>query len=274
MGWYFRALGKRRLAELLLLIVFFLFFLGPLLNLVILAFSGVWRYPAILPQAWSLQWWTFVLSKDEVVKSIILSFSLAIVVTLCSIVVCVPAAYAFARMKFPFRNFFLFSFLLTHAFPKMGLYVSIAVLYYKVGLMNTFVGVVLMHLVNTLLFMTWIPSAAFRSIHRAQEEAARDVGASPLRVFWHVTLPMALPAITVASVFAFLASLNEAQGTFLVGIPDFKTMPLIMYAIVSDYPATAGAVFSMVLSLPTILLLFAVRRFVNADVISSGFQAK
>lgn len=274
MNWYFRALGRRRLAELILLSIFCLFFLGPLLNLLVLAFTGKWQYPAALPQSWSLQWWQFVMTKPEVLPSISLSFLIAIVVTVCSIVICVPAAYAFARISFPFKKFFFFSFLLTNAFPKMGLYVSIAVLFYKLGLMNTFLGVVLIHIVNTLMFMTWIPSAAFKSIHRAQEEAARDAGAGPFRVFWHITLPMALPAILVASVFAFLSSLNEAQGTFLVGIPDFKTMPVIMYAIVSDYPSTAGAVFSVVLSLPTIILLLAVKRFVNGDVLSRGFQGK
>ncbi|WP_199624602.1 ABC transporter permease [Paenibacillus alkalitolerans] len=274
MGWYLRAVGKRKIIEFVLLTIFVVFFLGPLINLLLLAFSGKWQYPALLPQAWSLEWWSFVLSKDEVVESISLSFLIAIVVTLLSVALCIPAAYAFARIRFPLSRWFLFSYLLTNAFPKMGLYVSIAVLFYKVGLMNTFLGVVLIHIVNTLMFMTWIPAAAFKSVHQAQEESARDAGAGPFRVFWHVTLPMALPGIIVASIFTFLSSLDEAQGTFLVGIPDFKTMPLIMYAIVEDYPSTAGAVFSVILTLPTIILLLAARRFVSADVMSSGFHMK
>jgi len=272
--WYFRALGKRKLFEFILLVVFTVFFMGPLLNLLLLAFTGKWQYPAVLPQSWSLDWWKFVLSKDEVVKSIGLSFLIATVVTAVSIVLCIPAAYAFARIRFPLSRMFLFSFLLTHAFPKMGLYVSIGVLFYKLGLMNTFTGVVLIHIVNTLMFMTWIPSAAFRSVHQAQEESARDAGASPFRVFRSITLPMAMPGITVASIFTFLNSLDEAQGTFLVGIPDFRTMPVVMYSIVADYPSTAGAVFSIILTLPTAVLLIAAQRFVTADVMSSGFQVK
>jgi putative spermidine/putrescine transport system permease protein len=85
---------------------------------------------------------------------------------------------------------------------------------------------------------------------------------------------MALPGIMVASIFTFLNSLDEAQGTFLVGIPDFRTMPVVMYSIISDYPSTAGAVFSIILTLPTIVLLLAAKRFVSADVMSSGFQMK
>ncbi|WJH36678.1 ABC transporter permease subunit [Paenibacillus sp. CC-CFT747] len=274
MLWYFKNAGKRKWIEFLLLVVFAVFFMGPLLNLLLLAFTGKWQYPAPIPQSWSLDWWKFVLSKDEVVKSIGLSFLIATVVTVLSIVLCIPAAYAFARIRFPLSRLFLFSFLLTHAFPKMGLYVSIAVLFYKLGLMNTFMGVVLIHIVNTLMFMTWIPSSAFRNVHQSQEESARDVGASPFRVFWSITFPMALPGITVASIFTFLNSLDEAQGTYLVGIPDFRTMPVVMYSIISDYPSTAGAVFSIILTLPTIVLLLAAQRFVSADVMSSGFQVK
>ncbi|MFD0710480.1 ABC transporter permease [Paenibacillus sp. GCM10027626] len=274
MLWYFRAVGIRRIVEFILLTVFAVFFAGPLLNLAVLAFSGGWSYPDALPQQWSLKWWSFVLSKEDIAASIGLSFLIAALVTALSIVLCIPAAYAFARIRFPFKKVFLFSFLLTHAFPKMGLYVAIAVLFYRLGLMNTLLGVVLIHMINVLMFMTWIPTAAFRNVHAAQEESARDVGASPFRVFRSITLPMAMPGILVASVFTFLNSLDEAQGTFLVGIPDYKTMPIVMYSIVSDFPASAGAVFSIILTAPTLILLLAAQRLVSADVLASGFQVK
>jgi len=272
--WYFRSVGIRRIVEFILLTIFAVFFAGPLLNLAVLAFSGQWTYPDALPQQWSLKWWSFVLSKDDIASSIGLSFLIATLVTALSIVICIPAAYAFARIRFPFKKVFLFSFLLTHAFPKMGLYVAIAVLFYRFGLMNTLLGVVLIHMINVLMFMTWIPTSAFRNVHAAQEESARDVGASPFRVFRSITLPMAMPGILVASVFTFLNSLDEAQGTFLVGIPDYKTMPIVMYSIVSDFPASAGAVFSIILTLPTLILLLAAQRLVSADVLASGFQVK
>lgn len=272
--WYFRALGTRKIIEFIFLCIFMLFFFGPLLNLLLLAFAGEWQYPDILPRVWSLDWWSFVLQDESLVRSMWLSFVIATIVTFISIIICIPAAYAFARIQFPLRRFFLFSFLLTNAFPKMGLYVAIAVLFYQMNLMNTFTGIILIHIINTLMFMTWIPSAAFENVHRSQEEAARDAGASPLRVFWHITLPMAKPGIIVASVFTFLSSLNEAEGTFLVGVPNYQTMPVIMYSIIADYPSTAGAVFSVILTLPTIILLFAARRFVGADTFANGFKMK
>ncbi|QDP41765.1 ABC transporter permease subunit [Radiobacillus deserti] len=272
--WFIKASGKRKIVEFIGLSIFLIFFFGPLVNLLLLAFSGEWQYPEALPQAWSLEWWSFVLQDDSIVRSMWLSFLIATIVTLISLIICIPAAYAFARIQFPLRRFFLFSFLLTNAFPKMGLYVAIAVLFYQLNIMNTFTGIILIHVINTLMFMTWIPSAAFENVHRSQEEAARDAGASPLRVFWHITLPMAKPGIIVASVFTFLSSLDEAEGTFLVGIPDYQTMPVIMYSIIADYPSTAGAVFSVILTLPTIILLLAARRFVGAESFANGLRMK
>ncbi|REE87503.1 putative spermidine/putrescine transport system permease protein [Paenibacillus taihuensis] len=274
MRWYFRAVGAKRIIAFIVLALFVIFFLGPLLNLLILAFTGRWNYPDVLPHEWSLKWWTFVFQQEDIANSMGLSFLIAAIVTGLSIVLCIPAAYAFARIRFPLSRFFLFSFLLTHAFPKMGLYVSIAVLFYKLGLMNTLAGVVLIHMINVLMYMTWIPTASFRNIHAAQEESARDVGAGPFLVFRRITLPMAMPGILVASIFTFLNSLDEAQGTFLVGIPNYKTMPIVMYSIISDYPAYAGAVFSIILTAPTVILLLAAQRFVSADVMASGFQVK
>jgi putative spermidine/putrescine transport system permease protein len=118
MRWYLKALGTRKIIEFILLIIFVIFFFAPLLNLVVLAFSGKWSYPDLLPHMWSLKWWTFVFQQEDIAHSISLSFMIATIVTAASIIICVPAAYAFARIRFPLSRFFLFSFLLTHAFPK------------------------------------------------------------------------------------------------------------------------------------------------------------
>jgi putative spermidine/putrescine transport system permease protein len=273
------ALKKRKkqtvnVFSLLGLLIFMVFFIAPLINLALWAFTDEWRSTSLLPNSYGLKWWSYVLKQEKIVSSISLSFMIATITTIVSAVICIPAAYAFSRIKFPFRRFFMFSFLLTNAFPKMGLYVSIAYLFFKLGLMNTLIGVIIIHLLNTLMYMTWIPSSSFRNVHKELEEAARDVGAGPIRTFFTITLPMALPGILVACIFTFLASLNESQGTFLVGVPDFMTMPVIMYSIVADYPVSAGAVFSIILSVPTVLLIGILRKYSGNDALAKGFSMK
>lgn len=275
-GIYY-TIGKKGFIQAVIFTVFLLFFFGPLVNTLMMAFADKYNYaenPYFLPSTLSLKWWKFVLTQKNLVSSIALSFIVAILATVISLLICLPAAYAFARYKFPFKRVFQFSFLFANAFPKMGLYVSIAIIFYKLNLMGTFTGVLLIHLLGTLMYMTWIPAGAFRNVHKNQEEAARDVGATPFQAFAHVTLPLAMPGIMVACIFTFLQSLEEAQGTLLVGVPNFKTIPVVMYGVIYDYPATAGAVFAVILVLPTLILLSVFRKFVGADAMAAGFKMK
>ncbi len=267
-------LGKRKFMEYLLISLFLIFFYLPLANLCMLAFANRYEVPSIFPQEFGFKWWNFVLGQNSLVRSIITSFVLAIIVTAVSLLICIPAAYALARYNFIGKKLFLLSFLMSNAYPKMGLYISMGIIFYKLNLMGTFAGVVIIHVLNSMMFMTWIPSGAFRSVYRQQEESARDVGAGPFRTFISITLPLATPGIAVASVFTFLGSLEESQGTLLVGFPQVKTMPVQLYGIIMEYPITAGPVLSLILIIPTLLILFVMRKYAGADTISKGFSMK
>ena len=257
------SLGKNKFWEYVLLALFLLFFYGPLMNMLLLSFAGDYEYPDVIPRSYGFKWWDYVLSKAQLVQSIGTSLVLAVVVTLLSLAVCLPAAYALARYPFRGRSAVRLSFLLTNAFPKMGIYTAMAVIFYKLNLIGTFAGVVLVHIVNTMMFMVWIPSGAFRTVHIQQEESARDVGASPLRTFLMVTLPMAKPGIIVASLYTFLGSMEEAQGSLLIGLPNVHTMPSELYGIIMSFPDTGGAVFAMILLVPSILLLVVSNAFMT-----------
>ena len=223
---------------------------------------------------WTLQRWRPVFDDPNLSHSMQLSFEFAPVVTVVSAVICLPAAYAFSRYKLPGRRVLLISLFATNAFPKIGLYISMAGVFYSLNLMGTFLGVVIVQLIGTIVFMTWIPAAAFSAIPRSLEEAARDVGAGPLRVFFRVTFPLAAPAIFVAMILSFLASFDEAQGTFLVGIPKYITMPTEMYTLVLNYPEQVAAVFSLLLAIPSVVLMAFARKHVMGGKLAEGFQLR
>ena len=272
---FYHAVGRRKFLEFILLAAFILFFYGPLINMLMLAFANEYQAPAILPQEWGFKWWEYVFSQDSLVSSIVQSFIVAIVTTIVSAILCIPAAYSIARFKYHGRKLFMLSFLLTNAFPKLGIYTSIAVLFYKYNLMGTYTGVIIIHMINSMMFMVWLPASAFRSVHRQQEEAARDVGAGPIRTFFKVTLPMAMPGISVATLYTFLGSMEEAQGTMLVGMARVQTMPVAMYGIVLDSSAIQiGAVFAILLIIPSAVLIFAMRKYIGPEAIAGGFKMK
>lgn len=263
-------------ALVVFLLMLLVFILGPLVWLAAHAFSdpGDWPYPQLIPNRLTLSWWRTVLSDHSLLTSIQQSFTFAPIVTAVSAVVCLPAAYAFSRLQFPGRQAMLVSLFAANAFPKIGLFVALAGLLYTFHLMQTFLGVVIVQLLGTLVYMTWIPAAAFASVPRSLEEAARDLGAGPLRVFFRVTLPLAAPGIAVAMILSFIAAFDEAQGTYLVGAPKYVTMPTQMYTLVLNYPEPAAAVFAILLSIPSLVLMLLVRRHIMGGRLAEGFQLR
>jgi putative spermidine/putrescine transport system permease protein len=251
-----------------------LFILGPLIWLAIHAFATEWIYPNLLPEGLTFKWWNTIVGDQELIESIKNSLLISPIVVLLSAVICLPAAYAFSRYEFFGRKTFLIGMFAANAFPKIGLFASIATLYYTLNLMGTVVGVIIVQLLGTIIFMTWIPAAAFGSVPRNLEDAARDAGASKLRTFRDITLRLAMPGILVAMVMSFLASFDEAQGTYLVGVPTIYTMPTKMYALVLNYPVQIAAVFSILLAAPSVLLISIARKNIIGGQLADGFQIK
>lgn len=266
--------GVRAALTVVLMVALLVFVVGPLAWLAIRAFATTWTYPNLLPDGWTLKWWRTVFADARLFSSIRLSLAFAFTTLAVASLICLPAAYAFARFDFPGRRFFLIGLFATNAFPKTGLFVALASLFYAFNLMTTFTGVVIVHLLGTVVFMTWIPAAAFASVPRSLEEAAQDSGAGKLRVFLTVTAPIALPGILVALIMSFLASFDEAQGTYLVGAPVFYTMPTEMYSLVLNYPRQVAAVFSVLLSIPSVTLLLLVRKHIMGGQLAEGFQIR
>lgn len=257
---------------IIMLVLLFVVIIGPMISVVFWAFAERWRYPSLVPTTWGTSYWGQTLARADIKSALPLSIVLALSVTLISAIICLPAAYAFARMRFPGRMGFLLSFLATNAFPRFGLYVSIAVVFFRLNLIGTIQGVALIQLVNTLLLMIWIPTSAFQGVDHSLEEAALDVGASKIRVFIQITLPLVLPALSAALLLTFVSTFYEAQGALIIGIPNITTMPVLMYSIInSQVIVQYGAVISLILWLPSLLLLLFAQRFVRGGAISAGF---
>lgn len=251
-----------------------LFILAPMVTLAIGAFAWNWFYPSALPSAWSFVWWSRILTTSGLLSSIELSLVFAVVATAASAVLCLPAAYAFGRSRFRGKSAMMMSIFAVNAFPKIGLYIALASVLYAFNLIGTFTGVVVVQLLTTLVTMTWIPAGSFAAVPIALEEAARDAGASRWRVFYTVTLPLARPGILVALILSFLSCLDEAQGTLLVGVPGYITMPVQMYNLIANFPGPATAVFAVLLTLPSVILLLFARKYLFDGTLASGYQLR
>jgi putative spermidine/putrescine transport system permease protein len=246
--------------------------LGPMLNVFLWAFTERWRYPDLLPSEWGLRFWPDTFARADIIQGFATSVWVSLIVTGLSALICLPAAYAFARLSFPGRTVLLLSFLTTNAFPRFGLYIAIAVIFFRLQLIGTVAGVVLIQLINTLLFMIWIPTAAFQGVDRSLEEAAMDVGASRLRVFVQITLPLVLPALAAALLLTFVGAFYETQGALLIGVPNVRTLPVVMIALINNQVVVQyGAILSVALWVPSLILLVFAQRVLRGGTLASGF---
>ncbi len=266
-----RWLSDRDWTGIAFLVVLSVFILLPLVVTGVWAFAEVWRYPAVIPQRMGLGYWSETLSRADVWVALSASLRITTTVTLISAAICFPAAYAFARLDFPGRNTLFLSFLAVQAFPRFGLIVTTASIFLTMGLVGTFWGVVLIQLINTLLYMIWIPTSAFQGVDRRLEEAARDVGASPLRVFWSITLPQAAPTLFAALLITFVGTFYETDGAWLIGLPTVRTIPMTMIAFINNaLEVQYGAVLFVLLWVPSFIVMMFARRVMGAEAFAKG----
>ena len=107
------------------------------------------------------------------------------------------------------------------------------------------------------------PPAAFAAVDRDLELAARNIGASPLRTFVTVTLPLAAPGIMASAIFVFLESLDEFTGTFFVGVPQVTTLPLLLYSASMGGNYQIASITALILLVPSVLFMLFIERFLQ-----------
>ncbi|UCC85954.1 MAG: ABC transporter permease subunit [Anaerolineales bacterium] len=259
-------------AVVLVFLCFFIF--GPMLALVLWSVAMKWFWPHVLPQEIGLDYWAQALGLQKslaigavsITDAFQTSIVIAVLVVVLAMLIAVPAGYVLAKYRIPFRGAILFLFLMPQAFPQQPVFVNLLFSFNKIGLTSTIHGVVLIHLMVSLVFAVWISSAAFKGIPPELEEAARSVGASRLRAFFQITLPLAAPGLLASAVFVFLTSLDEFTGTFFIGLPFISTLPMLLYSS-SGYNLQFASVIAIVLLIPSILFMVIIERFLKAEYI-------
>lgn len=261
----------KSLEAVLLVFLFFLIF-GPMVGLVLWSIAIRWFWPHALPQDVGLDYWAQALGFQKslaigavsITEAFQTSMIIAVLVVVLTMLIAIPAGYALAKYAVPFRGAILFLFLMPLAFPQQPVFVNLLLTFTRMGLTSTIQGVVLIHLMVSLVFAVWISSAAFKSIPPELEEAARSVGASKLRAFVQIILPLAAPGLLASAVFVFLTSLDEFTGTFFIGLPFISTLPMLLYAS-SGSNLQFASVIAIVLLIPSILFMVIIERFLRGE---------
>jgi len=264
----------RKTIEIIIFTVFIFFLFTPVLSLGIWSVALRWYWPHTLPQKIGFDYWlqalgitkSVTLGAVNVVPAFLLSLGIAIIVVIITMMIAIPAGYALAKLKIPalLKGIILILFLLPRAFPQQPVFLNLMLMFNKIGLTGTVFGVILVHLVVGLVFAVWITTSTFSSIPPELEEAARSVGATRLKAFLKVTLPISAPGLIASAVFVFLTSMDEFTGTFFVGLPFVTTLPMTLYSA-SGSNIQFASVIAILLLIPSILFMILIQKFLKAE---------
>jgi len=264
-------LKKHRVALWLLkvaAICFILFvIIGPLIGVVLWSFAIKWYWPHLIPQVMGVRYWMDVFHRGRVLDSILLSLEIASIVVALSLVIAAPAAYGFSRYKLPLEKFLLIIFLMPQAFPQLPIFINIAAVFARHSLTGNMWGIIFVHTMASLVFSVWIITATFRSIPEELEQAALNLGASRLKTFFTITLPLAIPGLVASAIFVFLWSMGEFTGAFFIGAPYIQTAPVMMYTAAMGYNMQTASVVALILMIPAIAFMIIIEKYLKAEYI-------
>ena len=206
-----------------------------------------------------------------------LSASLIVALSSTAIVVAAatPAAYYTARHRFPGRSAFLLLVLVTQMFSPTALVVGLYREFFELGLVDTYAALILTNAAFNLAFAIWILRAFFAAIPREIEEAAAVDGCGRLRALVQVVLPLALPAIVTAVIFAFIAAWNEyIVALTLMTDPAHRPLTVGITSYVTAYVQHWNHLFaaSALAIVPVVILFASIERHLVAGLTAGSVK--
>jgi multiple sugar transport system permease protein len=238
--------------------------LVPIYLIAVAAFSksaAVYDFPkSWLPTQFSTDTMSFFVNSTGVLQSVKNSIIVALGTIVLSLSIGAPAGYALARFRFPGRDAFHLAVLSSKMFPIAILSIPLAVAFITLGLYDTLLGVVIIHSAMVLPFVVIVTAGVFYSVSRELEEAAMTLGTSRFGAFIRVALPLALPGLAAAAIFAFVSSWNEVFAATILTVRE-RTLPAHVLATLNQSPLYfkfAGGFFMII---PSLFFIFFMRKY-------------
>lgn len=223
--------------RILILVVGFTFLYAPMLMLVIYSFNSsklvtVWV-------GWSTRWYTQLFHDSAMINAVGMSLSIATAAATMAVIVGTLAAVVIVRFG-RFKGSTGFAFMLTAPLVMPDVITGLALLLLFVAMGHAFgwpaergmFTIWLAHVTFCSAYVAVVVAARLRELDHSIEEAAMDLGATPLKVFFIITVPMIAPALVSGWLLAFTLSLDDLVIASFVAGPGSTTLPMLVFASV------------------------------------------
>ena len=236
--------------------------------------AEVFADPGLIPSAPTFEAYRAVLASDSFTTSFVNSLIVGAGTTALSILIGVPAAYAFARFRFRGRHLLLLFTLLPRLVPSLGLLVPIYRLAVVAGLLDKRLTLIIVYTAMLLPLAVWLMVGFFQQIPREIEEAASVDGASLWGRLRYIVAPLAAPALITIGVLAFREAWNEFTLVLvLTNTPGKRTLPFELYLMqgiegIANFPREAA--FTVLTILPFVLVYTRIEKYVVAGLVTGA----
>jgi multiple sugar transport system permease protein len=263
-----RSLGRQVLIDRILLytvaVILALWTLVPIYLIALAAFSersAVFEYPkTVLPTRFSTETMAFFVGSSGVLSSVKNSVIVALGTIVVALALGAPAGYALSRFRFPGRDGFQLAVLSSKMFPIAILAIPLAVTFIDLGLYDKLLGVIIVHSAMVLPFVIIVTAGVFASVSRELEEAAQTLGTSRLGAFVRIALPLALPGMAAAAIFAFVTSWNEVFAATILTLRE-RTLPALVVASLNQSPIYFKFAGGFFLIIPSLFFIWFMRKY-------------
>lgn len=249
--------GVSRLPDraLLLLAAFvYLFLYAPIAVLIAFSFNS-----SRSTQVWtgfSTRWYGELLRDQSVLDAFQTSLVVGVTATAISTVIGTLTALALARHRFRGQTVADSAIYAATVMPEIVVGVSLLVFFVAAGLALGVTTIIIAHVAFTISFVTIVVRARLAGMDRSLEEAAQDLGATPVETFLRVTLPLILPGVMAGALLAFTLSFDDFVITFFVSGVGSSTLPLKIYSMIKFGVSPVINALSTVILLVTVVLIF------------------
>ena len=207
--------------------------------------SQLFRAPALLPSHLALDHYRALFEERDFWTPIRNSLVVAGTTTAFCVVIGSLCAYALARLQFRWKGTILAAILAVTMFPQISIVSPLYLLLRAVGLIDTYPGLILPYLTFAMPLTVWLLVGFFRQLPRELEEAAMVDGASRLRAFWEVIVPLSLPGVATTAILTLIYCWNEFLFalSFTLG-PERQTVPVAIALFRGQYQVPWGQILA------------------------------
>lgn len=258
---------RQRIWDFLVIGIVMLYLLLPMVVLIEYAFAEKWYAYQLYPSEWGLKWFSWVFKHHDTRMAFIYSYTLAPLVMLTTLALCIPAGYVLGTKRTKLSIFTENLVNMNMALPVIIIGIGLLPLYTRLGLLGNYWALVPAHMIGAIPYTLRSITAAFMQVPRELEEAARVMGATKLQVIRKVYIPITWRGILAGGIFAFSWSLNEFILTLLLGVPAVKTLPIAIYEYVGGYYLTPqpAAALSIFILLPSIAIALFFEKYLQVS---------